>query len=268
MVLSRWNRNSFKNFLGLFETSLAPSKTCHPFFPWNPQPSLLDKSHFSGLGCLPASAWLFSYVFDFYFFPVLLRAHQVTGWKRPGTVFTDACWLVSFSATFHMFPLQILSWTHRALSHFNSPFSPVKYYLSLPWKPSPSLSPNVPSSGKLACLLHLVTSVFKLYDSCFLLVTKVKLFEGKGYLVGVLVGISPGQGLAQTNWIHKQCRKVKKVSAAWGLDPWCRSWSSTFTSIAWLYTLLHCLLSTFPLSCWPFPTRSTCWSSNPGYPTF
>lgn len=138
---------------------------------------------------------------------MLPRAHQVTGWKRPGTVFTDACWLMPFSATFHMFPLQILSWTHRALSHFNSPFSPVKYYLSLPWKPSPSLSPNVPSSGKLACLLHLVTSVFKLYDSCFLLVTKVKLFEDNGYLVGVLVGISPPRGRA----LHKQTEFTNNV---------------------------------------------------------
>lgn len=140
-------------------------------------------------------------------FPVLLRAHQVTGWKRPGTAFTDACWLMSFSATFHTFPLQTLSWIRRALSRYNPPFSPVKYFLSLPGKPSLFLSPNAPSSGKLACLLHSVTSVFKLYDSCFLLVTKVKLFEGHGYLDGILVSIFPHPGKA----LHKQTEFTNNV---------------------------------------------------------
>jgi hypothetical protein len=73
-----------------------------------------------------------------------------------------------------MFPLQTLFPGLSVLFHgFSLLFSTVKYFFSLPETLSFSLIPNVPSSGKLACLPHPVTSVFKLFDSCFLVVAKV-----------------------------------------------------------------------------------------------
>lgn len=124
MVLSSWNRNSFKNFLGLFETSLAPRETHQPFLVL--KPTAFPRRHFTlQWTCVSAFISLAILLFLISAFPVLLRAHQVTGWKRLGTVFTDACWLVSFSATFHTFPpANSLSWMYSTLSWFQSSIFP------------------------------------------------------------------------------------------------------------------------------------------------
>lgn len=161
MVLSRWNRNSFKNFLGLFETSLAPSKTYPPFCSWNPQPSLLDTSHFSGRRCPPSSAWRFSYVFDFYF-PSASQSTSSNWLEKTGHC-VHRCLLthVIFSHIPHLSPCKLFpghtEFFHVAIPHFPQ-WSTSSLYLENPPFFLVQMSP----------------------PQDILLVTKVKLSEGHG----------------------------------------------------------------------------------------
>lgn len=180
MVLRRWNRNSFKNLLGLSETSLAPSKTHHTCCPWVPQLSLLDTSHFSGLVCLPSSPWLFS-VFDFVF-PVLLGITHVTDWKRAGTVFTDAsvglCLFLPYSicspckrsfldpqCSVMVSVFYVPQWNTSSLYLKHSPF--LLFQMAPPWGSLPAFLTPLPVSS--SCLI-----------AAFLWSLKSKLFKGNG----------------------------------------------------------------------------------------